>query len=258
MKHTADMEQELIRLRREEARFLRKHREKWVNPLEKRLADKVPERLEETLTAAFTKAFALVFSKGTAVIEKTYDLHGLAEQYLLDEYALNERGESRDLRRVSRRAERTGALHTLLSGAAGLGMGFLGVGLADIPVFTALLLRNVYEIGMRYGYDYTTPEERAFILRLIAAALSDGEGLQRRDTAIDAFLLHGAYPTERTEKQLTEEAAQALADALLVMKFVQGVPVVGVLGGVSDALTMDRVSEYAELKYRRRFLTCRR
>ena len=38
----------------------------------------------------------------------------------------------------------------------------------------------------------------------------------------------------------------------------EGVPVVGVLGGVSDALTMDRVSEYAELKYRRRFLTCRR
>ena len=42
------------------------------------------------------------------------------------------------------------------------------------------------------------------------------------------------------------------------MKFLQGIPVFGVLGGAADLLYMGRISEYAELKYRRRFLTDRK
>ena len=38
------------------------------------------------------------------------------------------------------------------------------------------------------------------------------------------------------------------------MKFLQGIPVVGALGGAYDAVYMRRVSKYAELKYRKRFL----
>ena len=37
------------------------------------------------------------------------------------------------------------------------------------------------------------------------------------------------------------------------MKFLQGIPVVGAVGGIYDAVYMKQVMEYAELKYRRRF-----
>ena len=37
------------------------------------------------------------------------------------------------------------------------------------------------------------------------------------------------------------------------MKFLQGIPVVGAVGGAYDAVYLKRVAEYAELKYRRRF-----
>ena len=42
------------------------------------------------------------------------------------------------------------------------------------------------------------------------------------------------------------------------MKFVQGLPVVGVVGGVSDMLYQKKISDYAEIKYKRRFLEKKR
>ena len=251
-------QKEWARLTRQEQQLLQRNARRREKKLERWLADKVPEKLEDTLNAAFVKAFALIFEKGTAVIEKTYNLPDLAEQYLLDSYALQQRGEEKDLRSFSRRAGNTAALHTALSGAAGLGLGVLGIGLADVAVFTALLLRNIYEIAMRYGYDYEGQREQAFLLRLIRASLQWGEELYREDAALNTFISTGAYPEAKDLGTLTEEAAQALSRELLAMKFLQGIPVLGVIGGAADMLYMGRISEYAQLKYRRRFLTDRR
>jgi hypothetical protein len=44
-----------------------------------------------------------------------------------------------------------------------------------------------------------------------------------------------------------------MSTELLYMKFLQGIPVVGAVGGAYDAIYMKRVGKYAELKYRRRF-----
>ncbi|WP_341479481.1 MULTISPECIES: hypothetical protein [Hungatella] len=38
------------------------------------------------------------------------------------------------------------------------------------------------------------------------------------------------------------------------MKFVQGLPIIGIAGGLSDCVYLKRITDYAELKYRRRFL----
>ena len=40
----------------------------------------------------------------------------------------------------------------------------------------------------------------------------------------------------------------------MYMKFLQGIPVVGAVGGAYDAVYMKRITEYAELKYRHRYL----
>ena len=38
------------------------------------------------------------------------------------------------------------------------------------------------------------------------------------------------------------------------MKFLQGIPVVGAVGGIYDEVYMKRITEYANLKYKKRFL----
>lgn len=45
---------------------------------------------------------------------------------------------------------------------------------------------------------------------------------------------------------------------ILYMKFLQGIPVVGAVGGAYDAVYMKRITEYAELKYRHRYLAGRK
>jgi len=38
------------------------------------------------------------------------------------------------------------------------------------------------------------------------------------------------------------------------MKFLQGIPLVGAVGGVYDVVYMKQITEYAKIKYQRRFL----
>ncbi len=40
----------------------------------------------------------------------------------------------------------------------------------------------------------------------------------------------------------------------MYLKFVQGIPIVGVVGGLSDMVYQKKISDYAALKYKRRFL----
>ena len=56
-------------------------------------------------------------------------------------------------------------------------MGVLGIGLPDIPVFTGMILKNIYETALHYGYSYESREEKYFILLLIQGAISYAETL---------------------------------------------------------------------------------
>ena len=48
--------------------------------------------------------------------------------------------------------------------------------------------------------------------------------------------------------------SDALSRELLYLKFVQGIPVVGVVGGLSDMVYQKKISDFAAVKYKRRFL----
>ena len=45
-----------------------------------------------------------------------------------------------------------------------------------------------------------------------------------------------------------------MSKELLYMKFLQGIPVVGAVGGAYDVVYLKQITEYANLKYERRFL----
>ena len=241
-------------LQKREQAFIIEATERKTSVINRVLAEKVPPTLQSTLDSAFAKAFGIIFEKGTGIIEKTYDRAGAERRYKVHEYAADLHEDRKSLRGFSKRAHAVGSASLLISGAEGVGLGFFGIGLPDIPLFTGVLLRSVYEIALRYGYSYDSEAEKYFILKLIDTSLSGGDDLKRGNAEIDEFIDRRELPEGyRRDKQITA-ASTRLSGELLYMKFLQGVPIVGVVGGIYDAVYLDRVLSYAKLKYHRRFL----
>ncbi len=256
MKNTA-LEKELEAVRRKEERYLKKRAEKKVSALSRALEQKAPEKLQDILNAAFSRAFSLVFQKGTAVIEKTCPGEKIKKEVMVREYAAEIRGDRRSLREFSNQAAKGKRKSMLVSGAGGIGLGIFGVGLPDIPLFTAVLLRSIYETGMQFGYFGKTEKEQRFILLLIQGALSYGDEFIAVNEKVDAYSENSILPEEPFASQM-DAAAAALARELLCMKFLQGIPVAGAVGGAYDAVCLKKIMDYVQLKYRKRFLTDRK
>jgi len=252
------LEKEWDSLCKKEQAFLARGRSKKGPALNRLLADKAPEKLRHALDAAFEKAFLLIFEKGTGLIEKTYSRESLEQAYKINFYADELRGDRKSLRAFSKGADRTGAFHLLLSGGAGVGMGLLGIGLPDVPLFTGMVLKCVYEIALQYGFEYDSEPERYFILLLIEGAVSRGDRLMEADRKIEAYSLVPGLPEGCPLAGQAAATGAALSEALLNLKFLQGIPIVGAVGGAGDAVYMKRISEYANIKYRKRFLRRRK
>ena len=154
---------------------------------------------------------------------------------------------------MTEKAGGSGLKNLLLSGAAGIGMGAFGAGLPDIPLFTAMILKSIYEIALQYGFSYESEEEKYFILLLIQGAVADWDELQDIEEKIDVFIDTELLPLYYSREGQIRSAAAGLSKELLYMKFLQGTPIVGIIGGVYDVVYMKKINEYAELKYRRRF-----
>ena len=240
------MQKEIERLRRAERWFLRKQLDREPTKLDLFLEDKVPAKLEATLDKAF--------SKGSSIISKTFSTEKLIEEFEADNADLIVLGGGRQMRKFKRRATATGTAHTIVSAVTGAALGFVGGTIPDIALFITLLLRNIYKISMKYGYAFDTEEEQKFILSVIAAAVQDGDDMIRANKEVNKLIREGLSSETGTVDEKINEAAVALAHALLLMKFLQKIPVVGVVGGASDFIYMERISDYAVLKYQRRFL----
>ena len=154
----------------------------------------------------------------------------------------------------SQGAKSAGNKGVFLSGASGIGMGLLGVGLPDIPVFTGMILRTVYEIALNYGFHYDTEEEQYFILLLIQGAVSHGAAMEQVNGEVNRYIREQTLPLPYDKDDQIRKTAGALSKELLYMKFLQGIPLVGAIGGVYDVVYMKQITEYAKIKYQRRFL----
>ena len=249
-------EKEWTALEKKEARYLmRRREEKTSSALQQKLEEKIPEKLEETLNTAFIKAFDLVFEKGTGLIEKTYNKDQQKTDYQVREYAAGLKESRKTVKAFGRQSQGTRMKNLIISGVEGVGLGLLGIGLPDIPLFTAVILKSVYEIALSYGFEYESEKEQWFILKMIETALKKGEELERNNSLLNAWIdQNGIGETVKGRKEQSKETAAALAEALLYMKFLQGIPVVGIAGGAADTVYLKKITDYAELKYKRRFL----
>ena len=241
------LEQEWRQMRKEEQRFLNENRIPRKPGWQQRVEKYVPDKLEGTLNTVFCKAFEVIFEKGTGAIEKTCGKEKKQHSYQVHEYAARIRGNRKSLQAFGREANTGKLINTAVSAVEGVGMGVLGMGIPDIPVFLAVLLKSIYEIALSYGFSYDTEEERIFILRLIERIAR-----QPQETA-DAPDACGELPVPSFKAQI-RRTSDALAAELLYLKFVQGIPIIGVAGGWSDVVYQKKISDYAAVKYKRRFL----
>lgn len=248
------LEKEWESLIKNEQDFLKKRLEKKESFLNQKLAEKVPEKLQTSLDAAFFKAFTVIFEKGTPVIEKTYRRDEIEKKHKINAFADETLQSRKSIKKFSKEAGNVGNKNLLISGVAGVGMGLFGIGLPDIPVFTGMILKNIYEIALHYGYEYDSTKERYFILLLIQGAVSYGDTLLQIDKKVNDYIKEEKLPLDYQRVEQIEETAGVLSKELLYMKFVQGIPVVGVIGGAVDVVYMQRITEYAKMKYQRRFL----
>lgn len=241
-------------LLKQEEKFLQKRIEKKESLINQKLEEKVPEKLKGTLDTAFAKAFALILKKGTGIIEKTYKRDEIHKDYQIQQYTHDLKQDRKSLRAITKRAGQSGTKNLVVSGAMGLGMGALGIGLPDIPIFVGMILKSIYEMALRYGYDYDSEKERAYILLLIQGAVSYGEAAKQIDRSINTYIeTRQLIAIDSMESQIKKTAA-VLSNELLYMKFLQGIPIVGVVGGAYDAIYMKRITAYAQLKYKHRYL----
>lgn len=251
------LEKEWAKVEKQEQTYMQKRIEKKDSRLNQLLEKKVPENLQKTLDTAFSKAFYLIFEKGTGVIEKTYKKEELEKTYQINEFAAQVRNNRKSLKSFSKKASGAGNLNMLISGVSGIGLGVLGIGIPDIVLFTGLMLKSIYEIALNYGFDYEKEKEKQFILLLIQGAISYGDELHEINDELNYFIETGHFTKEKVLSDSINAAAGGLSKELLYMKFLQGIPIVGAAGGAYDVIYMKQVVKYAEMKYRRRFY-CKR
>lgn len=253
-KYRTLLRRELLKLELEEQK-LRKQAQ-TVKPLnwKKALEEKIPQKVYTGLESTFATAFSLVFQHGRKLIEMTYQKENLKQEYILRDQAVRTEASRRDFQQMQKNVSKAGLKNMAVTTAEGVALGALGVGLPDIVLFLATVLKGIYETALYYGFEYESSKEQYWILKMMAASLQTGRQWLREDSQVDA-LLNGAG--EVTPEELAvqiQKTASVFAVDMLVLKFIQGMPVVGLLGGAANPLYYRKVLDYVRRKYRKRYL----
>ena len=254
-KRLAAIEKELLTVAKQEAKLeaaALKHRSGGVKEA---LGNLLPDKVYTGLEGAFCKGFSLVFSKGRGLIEKSYNKETMQQDHSIRDFAVQVKGNRRELKRMHKSAKRTDFVNLAVTTAEGIGLGALGVGMPDIVLFISTLLKGIYESALNYGFDYEDPREQLLILKMMAASLLNGEEWLDANAEVNAILsVPDGYVEEDEFQQQLQQTASVFAMDMLVLKFIQGLPVVGIIGGAANPVYYRKVLKYVQLKYRKRYL----
>lgn len=251
---------QLTKIDKKERKILAQKKNKFyeekVSPIAEKLEEKIPQKLKDTLDAAFYSGFKLVLSKGTKYIEKLYDKDKIQLEHDIKNYAVEKAGTKKSIKNLDSLSKKSSLINTGISTLEGGGLGLLGIGLPDIPIFITMIIKTIYEISLSYGFNYEKEEEQIYVLNLICGALTTGaeqqeynEKLERLSSNIDGG---GAviYDLEAEVKQ----ASKVLSKSMVNSKFIQGLPIVGVVGSVANFKVINKISKFSKLKYKKRYL----
>ena len=101
------LQKELEQLEKQEERmeknFSKQEPPEWKTAMEA----KVPEKVRINLEKAFCKAFSVVFQHGNSLIEKTYNKEELQKDHEIQAYAVQIKGNRKELRKMRKNAGAT-------------------------------------------------------------------------------------------------------------------------------------------------------
>ena len=253
----AAIQKELHALQKQEEKLMRSAtKERTTSSWRSELEKKVPDKVYHSLKVAFGKAFALVFEKGTGIIEKSYQKETIQQDQKVQHYAVQLKGNRRELRKVKKQAQVSGLSNMALTTVEGIGLGALGIGLPDIVMFVGVLLKGIYETALRYGIDYNSVGERYLILKMMEASLAKGDRWAELNAEVDRLIYQGRQEVPDLEDMVEQRrhTADAFAIDMILLKFIQGLPIIGILGGAGNPVYYNKVIHYVRLKYHKRYL----
>lgn len=253
LKKRTPLEKEWRALLRQEAALARAAG-KAAQPWREELESRIPGKVLAGLRSAFCKAFQVLFLHSTALLEKTYDSDALRDQHSAADREAIATGSRKALRQPERNGRLTRLSNMAITTAEGVGLGALGIGMPDIVLFLGMVLRGIYETALQYGYDYDSPGERLLILSMMEASLARGQDWESRNEEVEALLKTPCIPDETVLQEQLRRTGEAFAVDMLAVKFLQGLPLVGILGGAANPIYYHKVLRYVQLKYRKRYL----
>lgn len=223
----------------------------WKTELESR----IPERVYTGLESAFCKGFEVVFDQGRVIIEKGYNKENLQADHAIRNFAVQLKGGRKELKQMHRSAKQSDLVNMAVTTVEGVGLGALGIGMPDIVLFLGNLLKGIYETALNFGFDYESKQEQLLILKMMQTALSNGENWTQGNAEVEEMLtLETVDITDEVFKQQVKNTASAFAMDMLLLKFIQGLPVVGIIGGAANPVYYSKVMKYIQLRYRKRYL----
>lgn len=248
---------QLKRIEKKQNKFLAKKIpeliQKKIQPMKEKTVEKIPEKMEQTFQVAFEKGFCYLFEKGTPFVEKISGKEKRLKKFDLNQYWLNRDAEKRSLCQFEKEAAGSMLINQSVAAAEGTVLGMFGIGLPDIPIFLGVILKTVYEIGFSFGYGNETEAEQCYILSLICLASAPQEKTQ--DYLCRSRQIGDEEKrTSGTSREWMMEASGLLAQKLVLAKVVQGFPIVGVAGGLTNYSLISRIGTVSQLEYKRRFL----
>ena len=217
----------------------------WKKELESRISEKVYAGLE----SAFCKGFGVVFDQGRAIIEKGYNKEDMQADHAIRDFAVQLKGGRKELKQMHRSAKQSDLVNMAVTTVEGIGLGALGVGMPDIVLFLRNLLKSIYETALNHGFGYESKQEQLLILKMIQTALSNGESWTQRNAEVEEMLaLETIDITDDVFKQQMKDTASAFAIDMLLLKYIQGLPIVGIIGGATNPVYYSKVMKYVQLK----------
>ena len=227
-----------------------------ISKVKEKLEEKIPSKIMDTFQKAFEKGFYYVFEKGTVIIEKSYNPEKLKNEAEISEAILSKQINNKNLNRIDKKVKESSLINKSITTAEGTVLGALGIGLPDIPVFIGIILKTVYEICLNYGFNYDSEEEKGFVLNIICASVNKTEERIIYSNEADkiGYSIDNGFHNKVDITKMIEITSRNLSENIIISKIIQGVPIIGVYGGISNYILIRDISEMACLKYKKRLL----
>lgn len=236
--------------------FWKKAVSKTTGSVKAKIEDKIPEKLEDTLNKAFTAAFKMVFQEGKVLIKKTYNEETLKSEYADKRVGVQTKGDRSLIKKLRRPAEKRYFKSLGVAATEGVGLGLLGIGLPDIPILIGNMIRTCTVSAQSHGLDTDRKDEQVYMLmmiRLAAMPVEERAAVNRQLEILGDAIDSGKEIFLDLEAEM-KETSERLSMTLLFSRFVMGLPVVGVAGGLYNPVIVSQLHQLAEVKYESRLL----